>query len=131
MVKRYAHYHKSGKVTAKLELVLPEDEGVSVDFIRRHADAVREGFDGSISESADNAYERMRAVGHAYRYRPCTLRVEYATEGKRRGAVLDISVMCTSGRRMIYAAVERHRLRRAAGETVYMGKMKTREGSAK
>lgn len=121
MTERYIHYHKNGNVTARLE-IKREPDGIACGFVDRHADAIREAFDGKVSEAADAAFDRMCGRDRAYKYRPCVLRVEYSeTKGKGRGVAVSISVLCTSGRRVLYSAVRRYRFRPAFGEAVFIG----------
>ncbi len=127
MTERLIHYHKNGGVTARLELILPD--GGPDGFLRRHTDAVRDAFLGEVSAGADEAFEYARAGDRAYRFRPYTLRVEYAISGtgkKRRGrrggeATLSVSYLCTAGRRVVFAGVEAHRFRRGDGGYIYLG----------
>lgn len=124
MTERYAHYHKNGTVTARLEIVRSEKEGAVGGFIQSHEDHVRESFDGKISAGADESYECMCTRDRAYRYRPYTMRVEYAAEFVKRKAVLRVYITCTSGRQTIHATEERHRFRMCGDAAIYLGAAK-------
>ena len=134
MTERRIHYHRGG-VTARLELVMPDGGELPEAFTRRHAEAVEEAFSGVISERADEAFEAARARDCAYRFRPFTLRVEYALADapaskranrarkrkKPRRVTLFVSYTCTSGRLVAYRGGERHIFRLSGGEYLYLG----------
>ena len=124
MTERYAHFHTNGTMTAKLELVSSGETGAVEDFVRRHAERVRAGFDGDIAAEADASYERMCVRDRAYRYRPYTLRVEYSAACVRHSVTLHVFLVCMSGRRTVYITEEKHRFRIRGDSTIYLGEGK-------
>ena len=121
MTERYVHYHKNGTVTARLEIVRPDDTAAAKEFITCHSERVKESFDGEISAAADSSFERMCARDRAYRYRPCVIRIEYTVTEKKRSAVVEVMIVCVSGRRAVYTSTERHRFRVLRETVLYLG----------
>lgn len=93
--------------------------GGALGFIDRHAACVREAFDREISAAADSEYERMRAAGRAYKYRPCVLRAAYTVV--RRGAKTAVfaRINCVSGRVTLFSGEAEYTFYRLGGREFF------------
>ncbi len=88
-------------------------------FIDRHAACVREAFDREISAAADGEYERMRAAGRAYKYRPCVLRAAYTVARRGAKTVVFARINCVCGRAVLFSGEAEYTFYRLGGREFF------------